>query len=318
MPRTVQLLTFLVLTFIGRAYAADASMNPAPTPVTTSTDGSQSGINLKERVLRMTEFLDTMLPGTLGKHNMTLHFTPKFSDVRDREFIRYPIELRYGVTDKFELSTGLSPYGPNPINSGRDHRWGLGEAKLGGRYDLGALFFYDKATIGLDNRFPLGKPPIQLNDHYTHVHPWLATSRKLQSLADTTFYTNFSYDRSVKLTHRAEPPPEVVRRHVVEVAPGLLYKPTEIGYFGEYRFRHIQEPTGWHFGHEFLVGTLWDIPIWRSAAWRLPGKFQAELGYRVSTEEGHGLSQGISARLSWRTSLREVINHISNVGHTTP
>jgi len=33
----------------------------------------------------MTDFFDTMLPGVLQEHNMTLHVTPKFSDLRDNE-----------------------------------------------------------------------------------------------------------------------------------------------------------------------------------------------------------------------------------------
>jgi hypothetical protein len=273
-----------------------------------------NGFNLREQVLRMTDFLDTVLPGTLGERNMTLHFTPKFSDFRDREFVRYPVEVRYGATDRLELIGGISPFGPNPINSGRDHRWGPGEIRLGARYDLhGPLFFYDKATIGIENRIPLGKPPVQLNDHYTHVRPWLATSRTLRSHPDTTFYTNFSYDRSVKLTTREPPPPEVTRRHIGEIAPGLLYKPGELGYFGEYRFRHFQEPTNWHLGHEVQIGTIWDVPLRRTAAWNLPGKWQLEVAYRFTTEEGRGHSQGITARVNWRTTLREVLNHVSNM-----
>jgi hypothetical protein len=301
------------------AAAASAADAPATSNTFGPLDLDALRIKVRERVLQMTEFLDTTLPGTLGEHNLALHFTPKFSDFRDREFVRYPIELRYGATDALELIGGVTPFGPNPINSGRDHRWGPGEAKLGARYDLGGpLFFYDKSTIGIENRIPLGKPPVQLNDHYTHIRPWLATSRTLRSHPFTTFYTNFSYDRSVKLTTRNPPPPEVTRRHIAEVAPGLLYKPSEYGYFAEYRFRHFQEPTNWHLGHEVQFGALWDVPLSRSANWKLPGKWQVELAYRVTTEEGHGTGQGISARVNWRTTLREVINHVTGVPKTAP
>jgi hypothetical protein len=318
MPRPVRLFFVSILAIIGAAArAADATPPPASSSGPLDLDALR--LMVRERVLRMTEFLDTELPGTLGEHNLALHFTPKFSDFRDREFVRYPVELRYGATDALELVGGITPFGPNPINSGRDHRWGPGEVKLGARYDLaGPLFFYDKATVGIENRIPIGKPPVQLNDHYTHVRPWLATSRQLRSYRDTTFYTNFSYDRSVKLTNRNSPPPEVTRRHIAEVAPGLLYKPSEWGYFAEYRFRHFQEPTNWHLGHEIQFGTIWDIPLRRSAAWNLPGKWQAEVAYRVTTEEGHGTSQGISARVNWRTTLREVLNHMSGTPKPAP
>ncbi len=311
MPRLSQpTLALLFGVLCTRAAFAASDATPSAPP-----NAEPTLVAVRERILRMTDFLDTILPGTLGEHNVTLHFTPKFSDFRDREFVRYPLEIRYGATNQLELITGITPFAPNPINSGRDHRWGPGEVLLGARYDLaGPLWFYDKATIGIENRFPIGKPPIELNDHYTHVRPFLATSRTLRSHPDTTFYTNFSYDRSVKLTTRKPPPPEVTRRHIAEIAPGILYKPSEFGYFAEYRFRHIQEPDNWHLGHEVQVGTIWDVPLRRSAEWHLPGKWQAEIGYRFTTEEGRGHSQGVIARVNWRTTLREVLTRVTSMG----
>lgn len=263
---------------------------------------------VQERVLQMTEFFDTTLPGVLEEKNMTLHFKPKFSDLRDEEYMRYPIELRYGLSDHWELIGGLVPFGPNPFNSGRDHRWGPGEIKLGARHDLGPILgFFQESTIGLEMRIPWGKPPVELNDHYTHVKPSITMARTLLRWPSTTFYSNLAYDRSVKLTRRGAPPPEVIRRHVIEVAPGLLYRPSELGYFAEYRFRHYGQDNGWHLEHELQFGTIWDIPLARTEKWRLPGKWQVELAYRVSHEEGRDYDQGIAARVNWRTTLREVL-----------
>lgn len=278
------------------------------------TEPKSTGDILRERVLRMTDFLDTMLPGVLDKENVTLSFKPKFGDLRDEEYIRFPIELRYGYTDRLELQTGLVPFTPSPINQGRDHRWGLGEARLGAKYDLGkTLGFFDDTTIGLENRVPLGKPPVELNDHYTHVKPFVSAARQLLIWPSTTFYTNLSYDRSVKLTHRDPPPPEVQRRHILEFSPGLLFKPSEFGYFAEYRIRHLDEEIGYRLGHEIQLGTIWDIPLERTARWKLPGKWQLELAYKVGHEEGRETDHGVSARVNWRTTLREVLEHTKSV-----
>jgi hypothetical protein len=279
-----------------------------------AADNRSTGDRVRERVLRMTEFFDTMLPGVLEEHNMTLHVRPKFSDLRDEEYMRFPFELRYGLTSKWELQAGLVPFTPNPFNRGREHRWGPGEAKFGARYDLGArLPFFDDTTVGFETRVPLGRPPIDLNDHYTHVKPSVSAARTLLTWPSTTFYANVSYDRSVDLTHRAAPPSEVVRRNIVEVAPGLLFKPSELGYFVEYRFRHLREDIGWHLAHEVQFGTIWDIPLARTEQWNLPGKWQLELAYKVSHEEGRDHDQGISARVNWRTTVREVLEHSKSV-----
>lgn len=293
---TLGLLFALAAQLAGSAIAAE----PANT----------SGDRMRERVLRMTEFFDTMLPGVLEEHNMTLHFRPKFSDLRANEFMRFPVELRYGFSDRLELRGGLVPFTPNPFNRGREHRWGLGEARLGGRYDLGRRVpFFDDTTLGLETRIPIGKPPVEVNDHFTHVKPIISAARTLLTWPDTTFYANLSYDRSINLTDRAPPPPEVIRRNIIEVAPGLLFKPSEFGYFVEYRWRHITQPREWHLGHELQFGTIWDIPLARTESWKLPGKWQLELAYKVEHEEGRGTDQGVVARVNWRTTVREVLEH---------
>lgn len=301
MPRPALLLiprALLTAALLMPLFAAASEKNP------TAVD------RMREQVLRMTEFFDTTLPGVLGEHNMTIHVTPKFSDVRDNEFVRLPFEVRYGFSDKLELLGGISPFAPNPFNRGRDYRWGPGEAKLGARYDIdGAIPFFDDTTLGFEARVPIGKPPTEINDHYTHAKPFVSAARRLRIWPDTTFYANLSYDRSVNLTHREPPPPWVMRRNIIEVAPGLLFKPSELGYFAEYRFRHITEPGEWHLAHQIHFGTIWDVPLARSEAWHLPGKWQLELGYKVEFEEGRDRNHGIAARVNWRTTLREVLAH---------
>ncbi len=265
---------------------------------------------LRERVLRMTDFLDTMLPGVLEENNITLQFKPKFVDVRAAEYVRFPLELRYGLTDRVELQGGLVPFVPNPFNGGRDHRWGPGEAKLGARFDIGqTLRFFNETTVGFETRVPIGKPPTRFNDHYTHVKPFVSAARQLLRWPSTTLYANVSYDRSVKLTERGPAPPDVTRRHILEFSPGLLFKPSEFGYFAEYRFRHIDEPTESRLAHEIQFGSIWDVPLARSEKLKLPGKWQLELAYHVEHEEGRGDDHGVSARVNWRTTLREVLEH---------
>src|SRR3954466_4923154 len=71
------------------ACLAAALMMPVVTANAAETNPTAAD-RVREQVLRMTEFFDTMLPGVLGEHNMTIHVTPKFSDLRDNEFMRLP------------------------------------------------------------------------------------------------------------------------------------------------------------------------------------------------------------------------------------
>lgn len=285
-----------------------AALLAVPAALTGAEPATTTAGRMRERVLQMTEFFDTMLPGVLGAKNVTVHLRPKFSDLRDREFMRFPFELHYGLTDRWELVGGLMPFVPNPINRGDQHRWGPGELKLGVRHDLGrSLGFFNATTVGIETRAPLGHPPAVLNDHYTHVRPFVSVARTLHTWPSTTFYANLAYDRSLDLTHRTAPPPEVVRRDIAEVAPGLLYKPGEFGYFAEYRLRHLREDNGSRLAHEAQFGTIWDVPLARTAKLSLPGKWQIDLACKASQEEGRDRDVGITARVNWRTTLREVL-----------
>ncbi len=293
--------------FLGTVLLSQLAIGVAALAAEPTTTGER----MREKVLRMTEFFDTMLPGVLGENNITVHLQPKFSDLRDREFMRFPVELRYGLTDRWELIGGLVPFVPNPINRGHQHRWGPGELKLGVRRDLGStLGFFDATTAGLEIRVPLGRPPAVLNDHYTHLKPFVSVSRTLRTWPSTTFYTNAAFDRSTDITHRNAPPAEVVRRDIAELAPGLLYKPGEFGYFAEYRGRHLHEDIGVRLGHEIQFGTIWDVPLARTAKLGLPGKWQIDLAAKAGKEEGRDRDLGISARVNWRTTLREVLTPV--------
>ena len=263
-----------------------------------------------EDLLKMREFLDTTVPGTLDKYKLVFSFSPRFADANRREFIRLPVTLRYGLKKRWEIYGGITPFCPNPINAGKEHRWGFGEAKLGVRYDWGHWGkVFDHVTVGLEGRTPLGKPPYDLIDYYTHVVPFINTSRPLP-FKDTTLYTNLSYDRSFETPYRATPPqpPDIVRHHVFTVTPSVLYKPGEFGGFVEYNWRHIEDQAvGTHLGHEVKAGPLWDVPLWRTQSWGLPGKWQVELAGRISFEEGMRTSHGVSVRVRWRTTVREVL-----------
>ena len=163
-------------------------------------------------------------------------------------------------------------------------------------------------TVALDGRTPLGKPPIELSDYYAHVTPSIATSRPLP-WKYTTLYTSFVYDRMLEAPHRDHAPVGIMPRNTFLIIPSVLYKPGEFGASLEYSFRHFEDQLAdTHLGHEIKAGPIWDLPLWRTQSWGLPGKWQVEVSGRVTLEEARKTDKGVSVRVRWRTSVREVFS----------
>ncbi len=258
--------------------------------------------------LRLTDFFDTRLPGTLKKYNLELSFSPRLGDFTKREFIRFPVELRYATSEKVEIYTRLTPFTPNPFDEGEDHRWGPGSVELGVRreFELPQMFF-QKLSLGLGWRLPWGDPPVDLIEHYTHLRPVVTGVRQLESFKATWLLTSVSYDRSYWGPDREEIPPDVVRRHYIEATNGLVYKPGQWGGFGDYTWKHINEPDGYRLGHRVRTGVIWDPPREMTKRWGLPGKWLIEAGLKLEKEDGYDLDWGVHTRVRVKTSVKEVL-----------
>jgi hypothetical protein len=243
-----------LLLWVGEA-AADTLTEtpdvPGKTPVTAKIEPqspeappskTEPHTKMMEDLLKMREFFDTTIPGTLRKYNLVFSFSPRSADLRKNEYVRLPVTLRYGLTNRWEIYGGLTPFCPNPVNSGKEHRWGPGMTTAGVRYDWGHWGkIFDHVTVGIEGRTPLGKPPYDVIDYYAHVTPFINTSRPLP-FPHTTLITNIGYDRSLKAPWRAPAPspPTVVRRRGLAITPGVLYKPGEFGASFEYSWRYIE------------------------------------------------------------------------------
>ncbi len=295
---------FLAAILLAGATTDAAGQTDRP-PITADRDApatkADTGYLMEEEILKMREFFNTTIPGTLKKSNLVFSFSPSSSDARKNEYIRIPMTLRYGLKDDWEIYGGFSSYFPSPINSGVDHRWGTGEGKAGFRYDWGRWGkLFDQVTVGIEARSPFGTPPPATTDYFSHVTPFINTSRPLPWKA-ATFYLNLSYDYPFDTPLR-ELAPGAVRTSVFSVTPAILYKPNEFGLYAEYGWRFYDHRLlGNTVGHEIKVGPIWDIPLWRTRSWGLPGKWQIEYAMRYTVDQAGSANFNFSfVKVRWR------------------
>ena len=314
--RTVRINTALFSALLVLAVSARADSlpdQPPPGPVSEKKNNEPSatdkGSKPTDDELKIREYFNTSTPGTTKKSKLLFSASPRSTDIRKGEFIRVSTQLRYGLAERWEIFGGMTPFFPSPFNYGEEHRWGLGEAKLGVRYDWGHWCnIFDSVTLGVEGRTPLGKPPPALIDDFSHVAAFINTSRPLP-FEHTNWYNTTTYDRAVHAPFREAAPYWATRTHVLIITNSIRYMPGELGAAASHSYRiFFSHGVGTHFGNEFRAGPIWDIPRWRTQSWGLPGKWQLELAARASFEEGVKTNKGLSARVRWHGNLREVFS----------
>jgi hypothetical protein len=257
----------------------------------------------------LSEFFGVRLPETLGKYNLALNYNLKFGDFVRRDYLRFPVTLSYGVTERTDLLLGMTPFSPNPFRSGDDSRWGPGLLRTGVRHNLERpLFGFHQTSLGLDVVMPLGRPPIELADHYGRLRPSITFSRNLERMPDTRFLLGLVHDHSFSVPYRAENP-AFFRTNVTEISPGLLYKPGNLGYLAEYTLRFLDEETGDRIGHVYTVGLLWDVPE-KYVPRFLPGRWRVDVGYRLTDEDERDLHHSVHTRVHVRFDFRQFMREV--------
>ncbi|MEY3608123.1 MAG: hypothetical protein RLZZ447_911 [Verrucomicrobiota bacterium] len=262
---------------------------------------------LEDRVDDISELLDTQLPGALGRSVVSVRFMPRLGDLRNREFLRLPLELRYGLNERTDLWLGLSSFVPNPSRRGPDHRSGPGVARVELRRELRLPARWNlRADGGVEVRAPLGRPPELLSDGFAQLETVFSAVRPLPGTRDGVGFLNLRHNWGLPYPSR---PAEVLRARRsadTEVVPGILYQPGAVGAFLEHHFRRIREEGKYFSAPETRLGVRWEIPVTRSRALFLPGYWQAELAYRhfhlrrLDSE----FASGVVARVGWNLGLK--------------
>ena len=302
----------LLFAGLAAACAVGAAPVPAPPPGPFET-----------RMLRLTELLDTRLPGILGVDGVVLRLQPRLGDLRDREYLRLPFELRRGIAERTELAIGLTPFTANPFRRGPDHRHGLGEVRLEVRRELrlpaGSAW---RADAGLEARFPLGRPPAALNDGFAHLTPNVALSRPWPGRLGALAYGEVRHDWGLPYPARPAERRAARRRWDATAALGLLYQPAAWGGFVEHHLRRVGEGGTSFAAPESRVGVVWAVPVARSRAFGLPGIWRAEVAYRRvhTSRPGSEFESGLVTRVRWNLGLRSppVTGPVSPVAPRSP
>jgi hypothetical protein len=174
------LLAWLIVT-VARAQDATGPVAPAVAP---------DDLALR----KISGIFDTDLPKTEKKGRIRFIIHPHLGDFTRRSYVRIPLGVRWGVNDHVEFTTTVEPYFQHGLKSGSPGN-GIGDLQFGAKYAFRDWLkpAYD-ASVGINTRFPVGHPPLDLTDGYNHYAPYLVVSKKSPATAGLTYFVSGTLD----------------------------------------------------------------------------------------------------------------------------
>ncbi len=258
---------------------------------------------------------DTILTMTEREGWIKLTFHPRLGDLHRKDYLRMPIGVRYGLTDRLEFKTEIEPYFSHGIGKvGFFDDGGLASIRNGVKYrfDSSPLPWPDWETaIGADYYLPVGHPPREMTDGQKHFTNYVIFSHRLRNRRHVRVFWGAGYDivRDSKVLGDIE---DNLHASSIGVTGGFVYDHKDFSYTFES-----------NFGTTRLTGsTKRDIALFRPGIiWRVPRKYTFNargqwllgVGLRVQTgTDGTKIGASGRARLNfdikkwWRKTVETV------------
>jgi hypothetical protein len=244
------------------------------------------------------------LPETLAKYDISISLKPKLRDIVDGDFWRVPLEIRYGASDRLDVSLQTLFYTESLFN--KPSKCGIAQLQPGIKYQwLNSNEHFVDTALGFDTLIPVGQPPPQLTDGYVRYRPYISISRTLDRWPNITVYHNLGYEFVGSHIFEGDPI-EVFTDDNLQFLWGFFYKYTEwrYGLNVVYRFSVDDISNDQKYVEPFIV---WDIP--RKYTSYFSGNWQAGATYRFG-QTLEGSESNITFRLRWRFDVKAWLKNL--------
>ena len=143
-----------------------------------------------------------VLPKTEEKNHLSLLVHPHFGDFHRKRYLRAPVGLRYGLTDRWDVAAEIEGYvshgfGGVPAFA----EMGLSEVQVTTKYraDWSLVPGWEMAGR-LRYTHPLDHPPVELTDGYEHIMPMVTFAQEIEGWPGAELFWGTGLDM-VRQTH---------------------------------------------------------------------------------------------------------------------
>lgn len=238
---------------------------------------------------------DTELTGTSEAGERSLSARPRTRDLIDNPFVRFPLRVRYGLTDHLELFGTVEGYFDNPARS--PSKWGMNRFEPGFKWQWAHPPGSDwRLALGSSWELPLGRPPEEIQDGFARVRPFAVVTRPGSWGPDLLPYVNLGAELVHEPLGRRLPAGDKPR-HRLTLQPGVLWSPAG-PWRGvmEVRWRTDAIDGGNQHQVSLRQGLAREVPRSWLGAFGLRGRAEVGLNLDMPVRGGGGLGTSVSAR----------------------
>lgn len=129
------------------------------------------------------------LPTTERKGSLRLIVHPHLGDLTNRDYLRLLTGLRYGVTDRTEVTLGVESYLDHGLKKTSEGT-GIGDLRLETKHRLTTeLIPGFESSVGLNLLFPVDHPPVGMTSGYNEYTPYVVVGKRLPRYPGFTVFT---------------------------------------------------------------------------------------------------------------------------------
>ncbi|KKK51862.1 hypothetical protein LCGC14_3110710, partial [marine sediment metagenome] len=219
------------------------------------------------------EFLSIEVPDIERRRHIGISMNPQLMDIINNDYIRLPIQFKYGLAKNIELSVRPVTYIHNP----RRKTVGLGIADLdmGIKYRfLHILRRHVSMAFAFHTIYPVGSNP-ELMDGYVHYKPRLIVSKTLEDFHKLQVVSSIGWN----LIDGASEPllvEDEVKKDITQLSFGLRLPRDPFAWSLEFVYTTDKPDNGEYEALTVTPGWHWNIP--REQAEWFPGDLGLSLG----------------------------------------
>lgn len=208
------------------------------------------------------EVFQTGLVYTQGRGEVQLSYTSHFSKGNNNSFLESPLNLEYGITDRWQIDIEWSAMSRHTKTGAATTR-GSGDLSIGTQYSFMNMRRSNfHSAVGFEVSIPTGSIEKEMSEGFIEYRPYLIIARDFPGLNNMQIFSQVGVGFVQRVRRRAVVDEEAPAAHKFDFGVGMFVPVRHLVFTGEFNL----STNRWnHLGREREVyvtpGVVWRLPL---------------------------------------------------------